>query len=34
MTTATAEAKPNIVFIKLVQWNAVFGNGKAGDPHK
>jgi len=31
MTTATAQAEANIAFIKLVQRNTIFGNGKAGN---
>jgi hypothetical protein len=33
MTTATAQASPNIAFIKLVQWDTVFGHGKACFAH-
>jgi len=34
MTTATAQATPNIAFIKLSQWNTILGDCKAGFARK
>jgi hypothetical protein len=33
MTTATAQANPNIAFTKLSQGNTVFGDGEVGYTH-